>query len=381
MNRKEIRLLLLIDSLGRGGAELQARLLLTHLPRERVSVQLACFGGDEGEQQAVVDAGIPIHHLPHTPRKLWPPRALAAVHRIVQEQKIEVVQAFLPTFDILAPFLRLFSRELRVVTSRRNVSEQLTPQRRRLLRITRDLVTAIAVNSQAVAESVRRIEAVPAERLRVIPNGMILPAIPDRTRRKEARRRLGVEKDAFVIAYLAHFRTGKGHEYLPKLAAELLHTLPKTTILVAGDTESTRDYRQNAGTFGEEIERLGLTRQVRSLGLVRGSRELLAASDVSLSLSDVEGMSNAQMEAMALGIPVVATSAGGTAELIEDGRSGWVVPRGAIEEAVAHLMTLATDPGLRRDVGAAARDRIATEFSVERMAGRYADLYEELVKP
>ena len=98
----------------------------------------------------------------------------------------------------------------------------------------------------------------------------------------------------------------------------------------------------------------------------------------SVSLSDVEGMSNSQMESMALGIPVVATAAGGTAELIEDGRDGWVVPRGAIEEAVAHLITLAADPGLRRRFGEAARERIAADFSVERMAERYAALYEEL---
>jgi glycosyltransferase involved in cell wall biosynthesis len=372
------RLLFLIDSLGQGGAELQARFLLTHLPKDRISARLACFGGDEEHLRAVEEAGVPIDLLRNTPRRLWPLRAMPAIHRIIGRHRIGIVQAFLPTFDTLAPCLRLLRSDLRVVTSRRNVAEQLTPARRRLLRMTRGLVTAIVGNSEAVSESVQRIERVAPERLRVIPNGIALPAPLEPTERAQARSRLGVEEDAFVVAYLAHFRTGKGHEHLPKLAEELLHTVPDARILVAGDMESNRYYRRHAAAFHEAIGRLGLERRVRTLGLLQDSRELLAAADASLSLSDVEGMSNAQMESMALGVPVVATDAGGTAELIEDGTSGWVVPQGAIEEAVAHLITLASDPELRKRVGIASRERIAAAFSVERMADRYAALYEEL---
>ena len=110
-------------------------------------------------------------------------------------------------------------------------------------------MTAIVVNSRAVAESAQRMKSIAAERLRVIPNGMVLPR---HWIRRSGRRRgdaLISQKDAFVIAYLAHFRTGKGHVHLPKLAAELLHTVPNATILVAGDMESTRDYSRNARRF------------------------------------------------------------------------------------------------------------------------------------
>jgi glycosyltransferase involved in cell wall biosynthesis len=207
---------------------------------------------------------------------------------------------------------------------------------------------------------------------------MILPAPLDREERSEARRRFGVGDDSFVVVYLAHFRAGKGHDRLPLLAKELLKKVPDARILVAGDTESTRNYRRNAAAFREAVAGLGLGNKVHTLGLVPGSRPLFAAADASLSLSDVEGMSNAQMEAMALGIPVVATDAGGAGELIESGKDGWVVPRGGVEEAVGRLVDLAAAPDLCRRIGEAARNRIASGFSAKQMAERYADLYEEL---
>jgi glycosyltransferase involved in cell wall biosynthesis len=115
------------------------------------------------------------------------------------------------------------------------------------------------------------------------------------------------------------------------------------------------------------------------LGLMDHTRPVLAAADAFLNLSSVEGMSNAVAEAMSVGLPVVATDAGGTAELIRDGVQGSIVPRGDVVQVAQRLIDLASSSDLRFRLGGAARERIRGGFSVESMVDRYARLYEELL--
>ena len=377
-----LRVLVLIGSasLTAGGAERQVDYLLRNMPAERVAFRLACFEASRDDVDRIARVGVAVDILSSTPRRLWPLRFLARVLSIVRRHDIEIVQAFLPTFDILAPTLRLFAPDLRVVTSRRNVDEQLSSGELRGLKITGRLATGIVANSQAVAESVRRIEGDPQGRLHVIPNGLILPPPVDASQRKGARQTLGLADDEFVIVYIAHFRDGKGHVHLPGVVDAVVRRVPHARFLLAGDMNKNRGHILNAAAFGEAVDRLGASHKVRCLGLVPDSRLLLAAADASLNLSDVEGMSNALMESMALGVPVVATEAGGVREMVADGAEGWIIARGDVATAVERLVDLAGAPEIRRRVGEAARARIARDFSIERMVDSYARLYERLTR-
>lgn len=376
------RVLVLIGSASvtAGGAERQVDYLLRKMPPERVAFRLACFQASSEDRERFAGAGIPVEVLPTTPRRLWPLRFVSRVLSIVRRHEIRIVQAFLPTFDILAPTLRLFAPGLRVVTSRRNVDEQLSRAEQRGLRITGRLATGVVANSQAVAESVRRIEGSPGARLHVIPNGMVLPPPVDGPERAAARRALGLADDEFVIVYIAHFRDGKGHNHLPGVVEAVARRVPRSRFLLAGAMDKNPSHARNAAAFEQAIDRLQVSDRVRCLGLVPDSRLLLAAADASLNLSDVEGMSNTLMESMALGVPVVATEAGGARELIADGAEGWVIARGDVAAAAERLVELAAAPELRQRVGAAARARIERDFSVERMVESYARLYEGLLR-
>jgi hypothetical protein len=135
----------------------------------------------------------------------------------------------------------------------------------------------------------------------VIPNA--IPPWPPISpgERAEARKRFQVSGDDFVVAYPAHFRDGKGHRYLPELAMRLRESTPCARILAAGDTTGDSECRRNSSIFQAAIARDDLSRTIRCLGLLPAIRPLLAASDVTLNLSDMEGMSNTIMEGMALG--------------------------------------------------------------------------------
>ena len=376
------RVLVLIGSASvtAGGAERQVDYLLLNMPTQRVAFRLACLTASKDDVDRIATAGVAVDILPSTPRRLWPLRFLARVIGIVRRHDIEIVQAFLPTFDILAPALRLFAPSLQVVTSRRNVDEQLSRGEQRGLKLTGRLARGIVANSQAVADSVRRIEGDPQGRLHVIPNGMILPPPIDTSERNAARQTLDLAADEFVVAYIAHFRDGKGHVHLPEVVDAVVRRVPHARFVLAGDMNENRGHRRNAAAFRGAIDRLGASNRVRCLGLVPDSRLILAAADASLNLSDVEGMSNALMESMALGVPVVASEAGGVREMLADGIEGWIIARADVAAAVERLVDLASATDIRRRVGEAARARIARDFSIERMVDSYARLYERLVR-
>jgi glycosyltransferase involved in cell wall biosynthesis len=372
-----VRVLFLIDGVGAGGAERQARILLCGMPRDRVEFTLGCFGGDPADIALIESAGVPIRLLPNRPRRIWPLLLVLHLARLVDREKVDVIQSFLPTFDVLAPCVGALRPRVTVVTSRRNVVEQLDPGRRRLLRVTAPRVHAVVANAEAGAASVRRLEPWLGGRARVIPNAIVVPEPVSDGERMEARRELGLEPGAFAVAYVAHFRDGKGHEHLPPVIEKVASVNPRVRFLLAGDTESNRVYRRNRQRLDEDLRNRGLEDRVLVLGMVKNARSVLAAAAAFLNLSDVEGMSNAVAEAMALGIPVVATDAGGTAELIRDSVDGFIVPRGDAAAAAERLLALASSPELRARLGAAARGRIRDSFSVESMVDRYARLYEE----
>ena len=380
MAANPVRVLLLIDSLGRAGAERQAELLALHIPRDRVAIEVGCFVAPDDARAALAARGVRLAILSNSPRRFWPLFLVPRLAAYARGRRIEVIQGFLPTFDVLAPMIGRLAPGVRVSVSRRNVDDQLPPKLLRDVRFAGRFAQAIVANSQAVAESVRRLEGDPGKRLRVIPNGIELPAAVSRQEREEARRRLGLEPNELAVVYLSHFRDGKGHRYLPEFARRIGGELPGARILLAGDTESNRAYRRNAADFRSAIAEAGVESRFRFLGNVDETRALLAAADVSLNLSDVEGMSNALMESMALGLPVVATDAGGAREMIADGVEGAVVARGDVAAAASRLVALGRDASARTRMGEAARARIAREFSVERMAESYASLYEELAR-
>lgn len=374
-----LRLLFLIGDIGTGGAQQQARLLLHALPGLGVEVTLACFLGPADVLTGLAEAGVRVHILPKPRRGIWPAQALREMLSLVRRGRIQVVQSFLTEFDSVAPLLRVFRPGLRVITSRRSLDEYLSPRQLRLVRLAGPLASAVVANSTAVAESVRRLEGDPGSRLRVIPNATELPSAVTLVERQEARRRFGVHENDFVIAYPAHFRHGKGHAYLPDIARRLLASEPRAQFLLAGATTENSEYRNHYALFQAAVAAQNVDACFHYVGRLDHSRPVLAAADVVVNVSDSEGMSNTVMEAMAYGLPVVATAVGGTLELVEDGREGWLIEPGDAASAADRLARLAADPAERCRMGAAGVARISRDFSVARMCSAYLGLYEELL--
>lgn len=376
-----MRLLVLIGGLGPGGAERQARLLLAAVSMRGIETHLACFGGYQSELDLVAAAGVRVHRITATPRGIWPLRVLAEIRGIASRHRIDVIQTFLPSFDLLAPLLRFALPGVSVATSRRSLDEYLRPRDVQLLRATGGWVDAIVTNSQAVLESVARMEGHRPPKVRVIPNGIVLPDPIEPAERATARATLGLAPTDIAVLYLAHFRRGKGHRFLPELVTDLVaqeRGPARFRLLLAGDTEVNASYRRLASAVRTEFEQRAVTERVSFLGDVRNPRMAFAASDAFLTLSESEGSPNSVLEAMSHGLPVVATAVGGTAEAITNGSDGLLIPPGGAAEAAEALRSLALDPQRSQTLGIRARGRVASDFSVQKMVDRYVDLYREI---
>jgi glycosyltransferase involved in cell wall biosynthesis len=205
----------------------------------------------------------------------------------------------------------------------------------------------------------------------VLRNGVDVDRYATGETQRAARARLGLDPRRAVIGTIGRLEPRKGHDVL--LAAMRL---------VAGATNGTcpQVLLVGDGPLREALERrtdeLGLGHVVRFTGNLSDVRPALAAMDMFVLSSHEEGMSNALLEAMAAGRPVIATAAGGTSEIVASERTGLLVPvadAGALAAAVQRLLA---DPGMAERLGGAARAFVTRELSARARVAELERLYE-----
>jgi sugar transferase (PEP-CTERM/EpsH1 system associated) len=211
----------------------------------------------------------------------------------------------------------------------------------------------------------------PRRKLAVIPNGVDLECF-SADGRQEGRRALGRNDDAPVIGTVGRLDAVKDHATLLRAFAEVARITETARLVVVGDGPQR-------ASLHALVQSLRLAGRVDFLGERRDVALLMKGFDIFVLPSLAEGASNTVLEAMATGLPVVATRAGGTPELVEDGVTGTLVAvRDATAVAKASLAYL-WDSELRAGHGRAGRERVAAQFSLERMADGYRRLYASVV--
>ena len=225
----------------------------------------------------------------------------------------------------------------------------------------------------AVSEGLRLTHeriGVPPERLVTVPNG-IVPRGPG-PGQQAARAALGLGPDDLVVMTVGRLMVQKGQRYLVAAMPDLVARFPRLAVVVVG-----------GGYLAEDLERqaddLGVGRFLHLPGHRSDARMLLDAADVFALPSLQEGMPLAAIEAMDVGLPVVATDVIGTAEVVAHGVTGTLVPARDPSALGVALAELLADPGLRRRYGRAGRRRYLEEFTAELMAERTFAVYEEVL--
>jgi glycosyltransferase involved in cell wall biosynthesis len=193
----------------------------------------------------------------------------------------------------------------------------------------------------------------------------------------EVRAELGVE-DAFpVVAILGQVIPWKGHADFVEAAALGRDRFPEAAFLVVGDSLlNSSEFKEG---LAARMRALDLEKTVRFVGFRNDVPDVLSQLTAMISASWAEPFGRTVMEAMALGVPVVATDAGGTPELIRDGQNGLLVPPHDPPALARAIMRLADDPELRARVGAGGRAAISAQFDVHREVADLASLYRDVL--
>jgi glycosyltransferase involved in cell wall biosynthesis len=250
-----------------------------------------------------------------------------------------------------------------VVVARRDLGYWRTPRRTEILRRTHRLAAAVLANADAVKAETVAAEHVPPGRVAVVRNGHT--SFGGRVADPGLRVRLGIPADARVLGLVANRRPLKRQEDLVEALGRLVPAHPDLHALFVGE-----------GEFAPHLaraEELGVRDHVHvDVAKGRPVSDWLLHLHAGVLCSETEGLSNALLEYMACGLPVVATRVGGNPELVRDGVDGLLYAPGDVGGLVAALEALLADPARARRMGDAARRRASEAFTAEGMAATRA---------
>lgn len=341
-----------------GGTESQTARLAIELARRGHRPRLVFLQAVGPIVEEARDAGIPVVTVRDTGPRLGSGLRSLADYRAFGRRRRDhpdVVHAMMDGAIAASRALAPTSAPVHVagIRGRRVVSGP----RARLL--TRNLTAADAIvcNARHLAEEVGREFDVPQDRIHVIPNGIDLPAEPADPRAEPAT--------GIVIA---NFHPYKGHRLLVE-ALRLLDDPP--LVRLCGTGPELEDVRHAATACG-------VAPAIQFIDPPADVARELDRSQFAVHPSSTEGLSNAILEEMAAGLPVIACDVGGNGELVTHGESGLLVPSGDAQALGAAIARLVRDPDLRARLGARARER-AREYRWERCARAHESLYARLV--
>ncbi|HET9985616.1 MAG TPA: glycosyltransferase [Longimicrobiales bacterium] len=381
---ERLRVAFVAGTLGRGGAEKQLAAMARALHRAGADVRVLSLTRGEWYERALADDGLAPCWIG---RRTSPPARLAALLAALRDSRPHVLQAAHFFANLYVSLAAPFLGALAIGAVRNDLAHELESHGswgRALLRLPPDLL----VNAACAR---RRAEAlgVPAERVHVLPNVIDLdefdrraaepaPALPARLRPRA--------RDAVRIVAVGRLVAAKRLDRLLAVVAAARREEPGLHLVVAGDgPERVR--------LEAEAERLGLDAEsVAFLGGQRAIPALLRTGDLLLHTADHEGVPNVLLEAMAAGLPVVTTAAGDSATLVDEGRTGYVLPVPApdgeaavVAALAARVVTLARDEVRRRALGAAGRRRVESLYGAhglaDRLLARYAAIAERRGRP
>jgi len=298
-------------------------------------------------------------------------RRARAVLRFIRAERFDLIHAHLVRSTILAGIVGWLSGTPVVATLH---NTERSDRVRRVLQIAESWILRHVVDRViAVGWETARAhgDALGARAIDVIPNAVGVAQIPSAAERAATRRELGISDGAPLVLAIGRLVPQKAFSDLLRAFAALPATRPAPQLRIVGRGRLE-------GRLAREIEQLGLSDRAQLLGLRSDVPRLLGASDLYASSSHWEGSPVAMLEAMAAGLPVVATDVGDVPRVL-DSDSGLLVPPQQPEALARAIAALLADPTQRRRLGAGGRARVLAHFGSRVWADRHMALYAEVV--
>ena len=371
-----IPVLYLIEHLRQGGSERYVAELARSGPAMGIDPHVGCFAGGGIFFEEIRGQGIPVTVFPL--KSLYHPSTFLGAFRIsryIRQNGIRILHTFQPNANVLGSLVARLSG-IPVVISRRNLGDfgGLGSPRLAWLQkyVTNRLSSRVLVNSRAVRNSSIAGEGFPEEKVVLIYNGLDterFSPVPDSL---SFRKSLGIPEGAFVFGIASGFRPVKGVDVVIRSFSRAASSCPDAILVIAGDGPERRDLELL-------VRSLGLDSQVRFLGVRADMESVYPAFDVFVLCSHSEGFSNAILEAMGMGLPVIASRVGGNVEMVEDGVRGYLVEPGDEVGLSDRMLRLFSSPESARTMGKKCRDWVERTNDRSLVHQQFSTLYRELL--
>jgi glycosyltransferase involved in cell wall biosynthesis len=366
-----IAVVFVIDGLRDDGAQKFLYLVCRGLDRERFQLSVIGLSHRRDKFSDFCRIGVPTTVLGI--RYPWHIGRLFSLYRLLRNAHPTIANTVLSKSNVLGVIAAALARVPIIVASVRN--NRPPPRWAHALweRLVFKLCDCVTVVSSSIGRLVVQEMSVPEHKVRLVVNG-IDAGIPKRIVAHTDLPFALPQPEGYLVATVGRLHPQKGHRYLLEAAQRVVRIMPDAHFLIVGD--GCLD-----GQLRERARRLGMADQVTFTGRLPHEVTLKIVSEVDLFVlpSLYEGMPNALLEAMALGRPVVASAVDGCMDVIVDGESGLLIPPSDIDSLAEAMIRLLRDDALRERLGRAARTRVESEFTVQRMVKRLTGIYEDLL--
>jgi L-malate glycosyltransferase len=361
MSGPRVPVLLLGDTLNVGGTEGQFAEVACGLDRSRWDVHVACVRA-EGPLRARLE-GVGLRPWSLGPSSFKSPGLAVAILRLaayLRRHAVRLVHCFDFYSNIVGVPAARLARTPVVIASQRDMGNLRSRGQQSIHSIALGLATHILVNSEAIAARLAHTRAARHKRLEMVPNGVDLVRFEP----------VGAPTSGEVttIATLANLRSEKGLVQLVEAAAIVTRRAPRARFVIWGEGALRADLEAR-------IRTLGLTGRVEMRGATREPAQALKQCQIFVLASLSEASSNVVLEAMATGLPVVGTRVGGIPGLVDDHRTGLLVPRDNPPALAEAILKLIEAPAMAIEMGAQGRARALAEFGMDRLHERIDRFY------
>lgn len=365
------RVLHIIDSLHLGGAQ-EVVLNLATCGSPRFRHEVATMHGRGIYWHRLAQAGVKVHSL--SPHKFLPAYLASIPWRIFADRPDILHCHLIPSNIIAKPLGALLG--VPVIINHDHTNDTRRADSRLLLGLDR-FSNRFASHIVAVSASCRDFlitrESIPPQDVTLVPNAIDLRRFsPGVLQRDEVRAQLGLPAGSRIVAGVGRLNPQKNFALFLDIAAQLAPRFPDLHFLLAGDGPEEKMLREKAAA-------LGIAHRVLFSGYVADTRQVYLAADVLLMPSRYEGLPMTLLEAMAMGLPVVASKLDGIAEVIGDGDEGFLVSPQDAALFVERTAALLADAELASRIAKNARAKIEARFSVERMSSAVEDIYNRFL--
>lgn len=357
---------MLLQGLEVGGLEKIAVDLVNGLPN-RYKTTICCYDS-MGPLKDCLNESIEIIYLKR--KEGFNPKYFIKLAKEMKKRKIDVLHMHNKTAFFYGTIAAKLAGINKTIYTEHGRTEKIKKKTKIAFKILNRFITETIVVTDYIKNYLLSNEGFRAERVTVIPNGINITKDEPKKNDNALYEELGISENTMVVGIVARLDPIKNHKMLLKAFKIAVNKHSNIKLIIVGD-----------GSLRGELENLAKKYMIRKKVIFLGERKdiikILGCIDVFVLCSKSEGMSITLLEAMASGVPIIATRVGGNSSIIENGVSGILVESNEHIELAKEIVCLIKDDQKRKEISRAAKDRYEREFTLDKMVERYCFIFEK----